>query len=718
MEVESLERIRANLETSANQKRRDADMREIGELLLRLNHVEGLMASAKNLAAQEQDKVKKQSQRLRKVEQQFRGAPEDVNVVAMKRQKIIQSRYLTIQRKHDRLRKQAQEAQRSVEQGMMLRQSFREAYTRIERQYERNANLLKKMLTEISALNEKRNEFLKKATHNRGASNENKEEIMNKLRSAEQMANVEYDTRNLSVCRAVDRTPYWKNESITRAMKSFWEKPVAPPTTMQDTVELEATMAAIRRIMNVDNMSDVIKLHRKREENNELLAERLRDLVKEAEDLVDRIEGHYKYLHETEHSTAQWEDNMEKKIMMLLERTRNMEENGRGCRESLLAFRAFYDKIGPKVTEVFDLMYRLIPHSEELKKPEAPCTGQNYREYQMAFSRLAFYFHAVFDYWKQHEHERKSRTDPLYRGTDDDDHPLALQEEKLSHVNYPVAAKLKLLPKELRYYRKRNQFENEDGTPAVMSAKSMEHFAETEAAELLHSQNEYLRNIDGSDIDVDEFSRRHLADQERMQRGLVFSPPDPAAVERQDEIEKEQRKTRQSPPLIGVKREPLITVRPEEAPAETPPKVDVHTAPAVMDALEGVPFVAPDSDQPPTEATVAPPQGNELNATTRAAEMTPPLPAQSAPEQPIATEPEAPPTASTTLDQPLLPPAVETTQEAVPPGSAEPAPTHVETDTAALPAEPPSTPSVIAEAQPSPVEGQADPNSSQPPPSE
>lgn len=65
-----------------------------------------------------------------------------------------------------------------------------------------------------------RNEFLKKAALHRGASNETKDDVISKLRNAEKMANVEHETRNLSVYRAVDRTPYWKNESVSKAIKS------------------------------------------------------------------------------------------------------------------------------------------------------------------------------------------------------------------------------------------------------------------------------------------------------------------------------------------------------------------------------------------------------------------------------------------------------------------------------------------------------------------
>ena len=47
--------------------------------------------------------------------------------------------------------------------------------------------------------------------------------------------------------------------------------------------------------------------------------------------------------------------------------------------------------------------------------------------------------------------------------------------------------------------RKRNQFENEDGTQAIMSVKSMDHFAKTEAAGLLARQTEYLDALDAAE---------------------------------------------------------------------------------------------------------------------------------------------------------------------------------------------------------------------------
>ena len=78
-----------------------------------------------------------------------------------------------------------------------------------------------------------------------------------------------------------------------------------------------------------------------------------------------------------------------------------MESNERNCKESLQAFGEFYDKLGPKMTDVHELMFKLVPHGPELTAPAEPCTGQNYREYQMSFARLAHYFHAIFDYWKQ-----------------------------------------------------------------------------------------------------------------------------------------------------------------------------------------------------------------------------------------------------------------------------------------------------------------------------
>ena len=40
------------------------------------------------------------------------------------------------------------------------------------------------------------------------------------IETAEQMANVERETRILSVHRAVDRTPYWKSESVNQAIES------------------------------------------------------------------------------------------------------------------------------------------------------------------------------------------------------------------------------------------------------------------------------------------------------------------------------------------------------------------------------------------------------------------------------------------------------------------------------------------------------------------
>lgn len=100
--------------------------------------------------------MKEQDRQLRQVEKEFRHAPDDINTVALKKQTAIKSRYLAIQRRHDKLKKNAQCSQMGVEQGMMLRQSFREAYARIERQYDQNAGILKRMLAEITTLNEKR----------------------------------------------------------------------------------------------------------------------------------------------------------------------------------------------------------------------------------------------------------------------------------------------------------------------------------------------------------------------------------------------------------------------------------------------------------------------------------------------------------------------------------------------------------------------------------
>ena len=81
---------------------------------------------------------------------------------------------------------------------------------------------------------------------------------------------------------------------------------------------LEETMSQIRRICDVDNMSDVIELYKKREENNELLAERLRDLTAEAERLVDKIETHYKALNKIDETATEGETTAERKMMLLL----------------------------------------------------------------------------------------------------------------------------------------------------------------------------------------------------------------------------------------------------------------------------------------------------------------------------------------------------------------------------------------------------------------
>ena len=100
--------------------------------------------------------------------------------------------------------------------------------------------------------------------------------------------------------------------------KGFWKKPAQPQVTMQKTMALEETMSQIRRICNVDNMSDVIELYKKREENNELLAERLRDLNAEAEGLVDKIETHYKALNKIDETATEGETTAERKMMLLL----------------------------------------------------------------------------------------------------------------------------------------------------------------------------------------------------------------------------------------------------------------------------------------------------------------------------------------------------------------------------------------------------------------
>lgn len=77
-------------------------------------------------------------------------------------------------------------------------------------------------------------------------------------------------------------------------------------------------MTKIRHICNVENMSDVIDLYKKREENNELLAERLRDLNKEAESLVDKIEHHHQALRALDDRAADFESSAERKMMLLL----------------------------------------------------------------------------------------------------------------------------------------------------------------------------------------------------------------------------------------------------------------------------------------------------------------------------------------------------------------------------------------------------------------
>ena len=83
------------------------------------------------------------------------------------------------------------------------------------------------------------------------------------------------------------------------------------------------------------------------------------------------------------------------------ERTRTMENNGRECQESLEAFKTFYDQLGPTMTSVHEVMFKLIPHNNDIKVPAQPCNGQNYRAYQRSFAILAHYFHSIFDYWKQ-----------------------------------------------------------------------------------------------------------------------------------------------------------------------------------------------------------------------------------------------------------------------------------------------------------------------------
>ena len=94
---------------------------------------------------------------------------------------------------------------------------------------------------------------------------------------------------------------------------------------MEKTLHLEETMTKIRHICNVENMSDVIDLYKKREENNELLAERLRDLNKEAETLVDKIEHHHQALRTLDDRAAEFESTAERKMMMLLVRKNTVE---------------------------------------------------------------------------------------------------------------------------------------------------------------------------------------------------------------------------------------------------------------------------------------------------------------------------------------------------------------------------------------------------------
>ena len=99
---------------------------------------------------------REQDKQLREVENKFRKAPDDINQVAAKKQRITESRFFAIQRKHNRLKKQAVDAQSLVRGGMKERQTFHDAYTRIERQYKQNAKVLKEMLDQITELNDRR----------------------------------------------------------------------------------------------------------------------------------------------------------------------------------------------------------------------------------------------------------------------------------------------------------------------------------------------------------------------------------------------------------------------------------------------------------------------------------------------------------------------------------------------------------------------------------
>ena len=58
MDVQHLEKVRANMETKANDKRRDDDMHAIGQLLLQLNEVESQVAQVRKLSDQDRLKVR------------------------------------------------------------------------------------------------------------------------------------------------------------------------------------------------------------------------------------------------------------------------------------------------------------------------------------------------------------------------------------------------------------------------------------------------------------------------------------------------------------------------------------------------------------------------------------------------------------------------------------------------------------------------------------
>ena len=93
---------------------------------------------------------------MRSVQAEFRSAPDDINQVASKKQRTTESRLFAVQRKHNKLKKSAHDAQHSVHAGMKERQVFHEAYKRVQAQYSHNATILQDMLNQINEMNEKR----------------------------------------------------------------------------------------------------------------------------------------------------------------------------------------------------------------------------------------------------------------------------------------------------------------------------------------------------------------------------------------------------------------------------------------------------------------------------------------------------------------------------------------------------------------------------------